>query len=144
MSSFIYHYHPNMPRGCPTNDAEPVGIIFKAIASLPLKASDFISDVESNKVAQDRAKCKQWGCSVWQDMRAVDHGREIYGHFRASYIVKGTLDPSDGQILTTPSKRQPNHSTFWKVHQRDVSGKFVVVLNPDHAPSDDPFTPSGT
>lgn len=128
-----------MPDGCPLEGAEPVGTIFKAVSQLPVTAADFESDIETRKPGAKRTRCKNWGCSVWQTMEAVRHGRETYAHFRESYIVQGRLDPSDGQVLTTPSRAQPEHSTFWKVHRLDVSAKFAVVLEPEPVGPGDPL-----
>ena len=134
-------YHPDMPDDCPLEGAEPAGTIFKAVKQVPALASDFESDVEGNKANAKRSSCKNWGFSVWQTIEAVRHGRETYAHFRESYIVVGELAPTDGEVLTTPSKAQPQHSTFWKVHGLDISSKFVSALDPEPAALNDPLGP---
>lgn len=141
MSSPIYAYHPDMPEGCPLDGAEPAGTIYKAVSNFPATATDFESDIETNKSGAKPNRCKNWGCSVWQSIEAAEHGRATYAHFRESYIVMGNLAPADGEVLTTPSKKQPQHSTFWKVHQVDISGKFTMVLEPEPREGDDPFGP---
>lgn len=132
-------FHPEIPTSCPPVEAEPPDQVFKAVLAYPPSAADFVSDIESGKSGAKATNCKHWGCSVWQSEEAVIHGRSIYDHFRKSYIVQGDLEPTDGKILTTPSKKQPQHSTFWKVYKRDISGKFMKFMDPEIVLIQDPF-----
>ena len=136
-----YSYHPDIPEHCPLDGAKPVGTIYRSVPSFPAVAADFVSDLEAGKPNAKRTNCKHWGCSVWQDLQAVEHARNNYDTFRTSFIVIGDLDPSAGQVLETPSKPQPGHATFWKVHDLDVSSHFRVLLNPIVPQQDDPLGP---
>ena len=78
---------------------------------------------------------------MWQTIEAVEHGRKIYDHFRSSYIVVAELDASAGEVLPTPSQKQPQHVTFWKVHNLDISQQFAVVLEPELPQQDHPLGP---
>lgn len=140
-----YAYHPDMPDDCPLPDKEPVSLIFRAVDHFPPNAEDFVSDVEAKRAwALKKQPCKYWGCSVWKSEEGVKHGREAYLHFRESWIVSGQLDAADGEVCDTPSKKQPLHSTFWKVHELDISGKFVLAHPPVPADPDDPLNPAGS
>ncbi|MGC2779305.1 MAG: hypothetical protein WA418_27080 [Bradyrhizobium sp.] len=118
-----------------------MGTIYRAVESFPPTADDFLSDIERGTRGAKKTSCKHWGCSVWETIRAVEHGRAIYDHFRTSYILVGDLDQSAGEVLTTPSKKQSEHATFWKVHKLDVSGFFKVALEPELPQQDDPLGP---
>ncbi|WP_441252554.1 hypothetical protein AB8A28_19860 [Tardiphaga sp. 71_E8_N1_1] len=118
-----------------------MGKIYRAVEAFPANASDFLSDIEAERTTK-RSDCKNWGCSVWQDRVAVDHARDNYPRFQQSFIVFGDLDPSAGQVLATPSRPQPGHATFWKIHDLDVSGAFEKVLDPIPTEQDDPLGPT--
>ncbi|MGO3934821.1 hypothetical protein [Rhodopseudomonas pseudopalustris] len=139
--SETYVYHPDIPESCPLDGAEPVGTIYRSVQGFPPLAADFDSDVEANKPNAKRGNCKHWGCSVWQDLQSAEHARKVYDTFRTSYIVVGDLQPSAGQVLATPSKAQPGHATFWKVHGLDVSSHFRKLLDPILPQQDDPLGP---
>lgn len=120
-----------------------MGTIYRAVESFPPTQEDFLSGAELGTPGAKRTICKHWGCSVWETMEAAEHGRKIYDRFRNSYIVVATLDAAAGEVLTTPSRNQPQHATFWKVHGLDVSGAFDLALEPDlPQPGDDPLGPS--
>ncbi len=72
-----YVFHPETPADCPTNDAEPAGIIFRAVPKLPAECCYFEPDALHNP-SIDRKRCDSWGCSVWPDTDAVQHGRRNY------------------------------------------------------------------
>jgi hypothetical protein len=91
----------------------PVDSIYRSVANFPPTAADFLSDVEANRAGRQALQLQALGCSVWETVEAASHARKIYDHFRTSYIVVGDLDPSDGQVLATPSKKQPEHATSW-------------------------------
>ena len=111
--SDTYSYHPELPEDCPLDGAMPVDSIYRSVANFPPTAADFLSDVEANRAGRQALQLQALGCSVWETVEAASHARKIYDHFRTSYIVVGDLDPSDGQVLATPSKKQPEHATSW-------------------------------
>jgi hypothetical protein len=140
-----YTYHPDMPEHCPLPESEPVDIIYRAIENFPPVGDDFVSDVEAKKAWTFKKKpCKYWGCSVWKTREGVEHGRKIYDHFKQQWIVRAKLDPLSGQVCDTPSKAQPLHSTFWKVHKLDVSGNFKLAYAPLPVDPNDPLGPVGS
>ena len=137
--SDTYSYHPEIPENCPLIGALPVGTIYRSVPTFPPTAADFISDVEVRNAK--RTNCKNWGSSVWQDLKSANRAREIYDSFRTSYIVVGELDGSEGQVMPTPSTTQPGHATFWKVHDLDISANFEIALEPIVPLQDDPLGP---
>jgi hypothetical protein len=136
-----YAYHPEFPEDCPIDGASPVGTIYRAVASFPPSAGDFLSAAQLNISGAKKSRCRDWGCSVWETIQAVEHGRAIYDHFRTSYVVVGALPQTAGEVLTTPSKKQPQHATFWKVHNLDVSSFFQIAFEPELPQQDDPLGP---
>jgi hypothetical protein len=101
-------------------------MVYRAVKSLPVKADDFLSDVESRKPGANPAECTHWGCSLMSSEQSVAHALSLFKHFREKrYIVSGVLEPSDGQMCLTPSNID-GHATFWMVQGRDVSSKFQV------------------
>lgn len=92
---------------------------------------DFLSHAELNLV-DDRTICEHWGLSVWVSLHAVEHARKTYRPLRKWHIASGDVSPDDGVLMATPSTRQPEHHTFWKVYGRDISGSFTVMISPSN------------
>ena len=117
---------------CPPVEAVPTDLeVWRTVNSLPPKATDFLSDIETNKKCRDKANCLHWGCSIWPSEEAAIHARDLFGWVRAKFVVKVRLVPTDGQILSTPTRDQPEHSTFWKDTRVDLSTKSSVAFSPE-------------
>lgn len=124
-------FHPNRPKGCPPDDAPPVDIVvYRAVADPPIAAKHFLSHAE-NGTNCDLADCKSWGLSVWVSRAHAEHAQRIMRSLIGSaYIVAGRPKPTEGVLKHTPSKRQPQHHTLWKVDGLDISQRFSIVLQP--------------
>lgn len=130
-----YKYHPEIARycssRCPPSDAEPADIVaYRSTPNWPISDADFLSDIETNKKNRDKTVCQHWGCSVWPNQAAAQHAWTLFKWVRRKYVVAGRLEPSDGQVLATPTGNQPEHFTFWKAVGVDVSTKFKVIFRP--------------
>jgi hypothetical protein len=126
-------YHPDIPVACPPKEATPTnGVVYRASKKASLEASDFASHAERKLRGYDPKVCQCWGLSVWVSEEAVETARKLFPVFRYKrFILSGALGVSDGVIMQTPSESQPEHHTFWKAIDRDVSAQFTVYLNPE-------------
>ena len=80
----------------------------------------------------DPNDCRGWGLSVWLEEADVRHAREIVPFFRTCSIVRFDVDVSDGVLMPTPSKDQPNHHTYWKRVDAQLSAEdFSLVIGPE-------------
>lgn len=104
--------------------------VFRGIKSSVVSAKDFVSHAEGGLHGHDRMNCDHWGLSVWTTMKAVEHARKTYKAMRRWHIAEGALTVNDGVLLATPSGPQPEHYTFWKYLDRDITASFQIVLNP--------------
>lgn len=46
------------------------------------------------------------------------------------YIIGGDVSDQDGVMKHTPRENQPEHYTFWKVFDLDITHKFRAVREP--------------
>ena len=119
---------------CPPKEAQPANLtIYRGVRTPPVGPDDFLSHVEAQVDGNNPNDCEHWGLSVWVSMEAVEHARRTYRGIRRWYVAQGDVTEEDGVLLVTPSSRQPEHHTFWKVFGKDISGAFQIVLNPANA-----------
>ncbi len=116
---------------CPPDDAEVANCtVYRAVESDPPTEQDFLSYVGSKKVSPAKAKCDDWGLSVWCDLKAVEHARDVIPHFQERYIAAGNLDGQHGVLKASPSKKQPRHFTFWNYVNVQLAPTFQVIMPP--------------
>lgn len=73
-------------------------------------------------------KCSHWGLSVWTDENDARHAIELFPETMENWrIARGTVNHNDGVLLGTPSKKQPEHHTFWKSFGLNIAGKFSLL-----------------
>jgi hypothetical protein len=126
-----YLYADGVPDGCPPVDAKPVNmLIYRGIKVSPISERDFKSHREMNATCT-LDECQCWGLSVWTSPEAVAHARKTQRFFRKWHIAAGTVDFSDGVLKATPSEPQPEHHTYWKQKDCNLSSKFQVVMPPE-------------
>ncbi len=126
-------FDDDIPEGCPPLTALPVAEgeeFYRAVESVEIAASDFCSWVNLGLRPRTERRCKCWGLSVWKDMDAVYHARDITPSIAEKFIAKGFLDAGDGVWEPTPTKPQPKHCTLWNDLNCDMPAKFEVILPP--------------
>lgn len=124
-------YHEDIPAACPPLDAAYIdGQLYKAINGKQVKDEDFLSFAEQNREGTDVESCQAWGLSVWPTLGAVNHALKTYKFFRKKRIIKFTVTPSDGCLLSTPSVPQPEHHTFWKYKDTNLLNTCEIVIFP--------------
>jgi hypothetical protein len=124
-------YLEDLPDTCPPADAENVDReLFKAIDGNRPREKDFKSFAERKRPGIDPEECDSWGLSVWPDMVAVRHALRVYPTFRRKSIIRFTVTKQDGCLKFTPSKKQPDHHTFWKDCNRSLLHVCEIVLKP--------------
>jgi hypothetical protein len=137
-SNTAYEFNPDIPKACgptcPPSEAQPVNQkIYRGIRTPPVKPDDFLSHVEL-QLDSDASNCEHWGLSVWVTRDAVDHAIKTFRPLRKWHIAEGVVNATDGVLLATPTGRQPQHHTFWKVFGKDLTGNFTIILAPANAP----------
>lgn len=121
----------NCPETCPPQAAQPVqGKVYRGIRQTPIGPNDFLSHAELGMPVARPEVCEHWGLSVWVSEAAVKHAREVYRPLRKWHVAAANLTPADGVILATPSSAQPDHHTFWKPLNKDLTTAFSIVLAP--------------
>lgn len=116
---------------CPPEDAEVADcLIYRAVETDPPSDRDFFSYVKLGKVKPTKAKCDDWGLSVWCDFDAVEHARKVIPHFQERYIAAGEMVEAHGVVKASPTKNQPAHHTFWARINVDLKQSFAIVLPP--------------
>jgi hypothetical protein len=124
-------YHPDIPKGCPPESADsPRTIVYSAVHSFPVAEKELLSDAEKNRRGTDKAKCVNWGLSVWISEDAVAFAREILSFTRERYIVELNLIGTEGKIQHTPTNAQPEHYTFWRHHGLALAAQCQIYLPP--------------
>jgi hypothetical protein len=125
--------YPPCAGDCPPSDATPInGYLYRSAKKFPLDSSEFVPLAERTKMPQDMAKCQCWGLSVWLTEAAVTHALQLFDYMRSKrYVVKASLAPVHGVIRHTPDAKQPDHHTFWKSPNKDLSSLFEVYRTPE-------------
>lgn len=117
--------------GCPPTEAEQIeGDLYKAIDGRQPQDRDFESFAERKRPQIDPYKCESWGLSVWTHLEAVEHALDAYPHFSKKRIIKFTVGKSDGCLKCTPSKKQPDHHTFWKAENCNLLNACEIIIIP--------------
>lgn len=132
---WLTKFHPDLEPifgdTCPPRSAQPVNQpVYRGIKQSVITANDFVSHAEGKLNGYNINDCDHWGLSVWTTMAAVEHARKTYKAMRRWHIAKGAVTVDDGVLLATPSGPQPEHYTFWKYLDRDLTASFQIVLNP--------------
>lgn len=116
---------------CPPDDAEAADCtIYRAVENDPPTDGDFLSYVKMGKVKPLKAKCDDWGLSVWCDLEAVEHARNVIPHFQERFIAAGDMGGDHGVVKASPTKKQPEHFTFWTYLNVQLAPEFVVIMPP--------------
>ena len=115
---------------CPPADAEPVScIIYRGVRNIPPQENDFLSHKEAGIKCRG-PECQCWGSSVWLTREAVEHARMASPWVRQNlHIVEFQSEDSDGVIMATPNKQQPQHHTYWRNTTKTFSSRCNLVLN---------------
>ncbi len=125
---FLCQIDDDGPQNCPPEAAVPLQAdLFRMVRALPADSSHLEPDVVMQPDKANRQLCQCWGCSVWMEPSAVRNALKIFKFFRDQHVVKVAVDEDDGRLMPTPNGRQPEHHTFWKVHQREIAGPFTTV-----------------
>ena len=121
-----------IPDYCPPTEAfDPPCDVYRAIPRPKIADSDLKSWAEEGRTSVKLSDCRSWGLSVWTDPKAVEHARDINNAMRDRYIARAQLQSGDGKVAATPSRKQPQHHTFWCNTEVDLKPRFQVFLKPD-------------
>lgn len=128
-------YHPELPERfgdtCPPKEAKPVHqTIYRGIPKPPISPHDFLSHVEINGNKNNPEVCEHWGLSIWATRADAEHARKAYRWVKFWHIAEGEVTNDDGVLLATPNETHPEHCTFWKRWDLDLSPRFTIILNP--------------
>ncbi|MGR9499429.1 hypothetical protein ACU8OJ_21975 [Rhizobium leguminosarum] len=116
---------------CPPDDAETANCkIYRAVETNPATDKDFLSYVKRGMKEPAKAKCDDWGLSVWRDLDAVEHARNVIPHFQERYIAAGEMGDAHGVMRASPSRKQPQHFTFWTYFNVDLVPSFEIIMPP--------------
>lgn len=116
---------------CPPADAKTIDQkIYRGIKEQPIDESDFLSHVEGNLPKNDPNNCDHWGLSVWLSAEEAHNARGLHRFMRKWAIAEGHVTPADGVMLPTPRIGHEEHCTFWKDHNRNITGNFTIVMQP--------------
>lgn len=125
-------YHPDLPPGCPPNEAAHMtGTIYRRVTKPPAQItnSDFLSSREKGDAAQDRA-CQRWGTSVWIDLDHLKHDMNAIAYLRKYRFVSVDILPQHGVIKKTHSNNFPQHRTFWRDYLTDFGAICHIIYSP--------------
>ncbi|WP_164829310.1 hypothetical protein [Sinorhizobium meliloti] len=116
---------------CPPDDAEAVDCtIYRAVETSPASENDFVSWVKLGLKSAKKHKCEHWGLSVWRDLDAVSHARDVIPRMQEMYVASGDVSQADGVIKATPTSNQPKHQTYWSYLGVDLTPRFDVIMDP--------------
>jgi hypothetical protein len=126
-------YLDELPDACPPGEAEYGDAeLYKAIDGKQPKDKDFKSFAERERPNIDPALCESWGLSVWPHMAAVQHALDAIPHFQRKCIIKFNITKDDGCLAFTPSKKQPDHHTFWKAADCNILNSCEIIIEPQN------------
>ncbi|MHC2017160.1 hypothetical protein [Methylobacterium sp. CM6247] len=124
-------FHPDRPDRCPPQEATEIDKkIYRGIKVEPISDNDFLSHVEADLPKNDPNDCEHWGLSVWASAAEVENARAVHRYMKKWFIAEGHVKPEDGVFLPTPNENHPEHCTFWKAFNRNITGNFVIALQP--------------
>ncbi|MBX5008124.1 hypothetical protein [Rhizobium lentis] len=116
---------------CPPDEAEEVECtIFRAVETNPATEKDFSSWVKLELKSAKKNRCEHWGLSVWTELDAVNHARDVIPRMQELHIAAGDIEKQDGVIKATPTTNQPKHFTYWSYVGVDLLPKFTVIIPP--------------
>ena len=126
------NYYPDR---CPPSDAPNAdGVVFRLVANVPPKASDF-EPIVVEQPHRDYSNCPCQACGVSVHRQREDSdallqslGRRVAA-FRGKRVATGTLNPEVGLLKATPSAKKigKSHHTWWIPRGVDPSPLFVVA-----------------
>jgi hypothetical protein len=115
------------PANCPPQDAVDANMtVYRTVKTNPPTAADFFSYHELGKNVAEDKECQACGLSAWPTKEAAAHQREVFA-WQNPYIAEARLVPDHGKIKATPSRRFPEHLTWWSYATVDRSQVFNVV-----------------
>jgi hypothetical protein len=125
-------YHPELPPGCPPNDAETMtGTIYRRVPRHPhvITNADFYSSKEKHDPKTDRL-CQRWGTSIWIDIAHLKHDLNAVAYLRNYRFVAVNIEPRHGVIKKTHSDTFVEHRTFWRDCTIDFGPLCEVIYCP--------------
>lgn len=129
----VLTFDEDRPDDCPPTNSleiEEDEIFFRAVKAENITDRDFLSWVNLGMRPRTEPNCKCWGLSVWKNIDAVHHARNITPSVAEQYVALGKLNKDDGVWLPTPTRPQEKHCTLWNDITRDIKSKFHVVMPP--------------
>jgi hypothetical protein len=115
------------PANCPPQDAVDANItVYRTVKTTPPTEVDFLSYHELGKKVPEGKKCQACGISVWPTKEAAAHQRQVF-EWQNPHIAEAKLAPEHGKVKDTPSRRFPEHVTWWCYAAVTRSQLFTVV-----------------
>lgn len=75
--------------------------------------------------------CLGFGLSVWASEEAAKHNQKLFPAWHGKrHIFKGDVTPDDGRLKQTPTRRDPQHCTFWCFEGVQLQSKFSWAWPP--------------
>lgn len=119
-------FSENWPDGCPPKEAEDAdGLYFRIGKSNPPADNDFKSHEEMGKQLGGD-ECMRRGLSVFGEIEDARHLMHIFPKI-GSYVYSAQLQPKDGKIKPTPSRKHPSHITWWPYSGIERASLFRLV-----------------
>jgi hypothetical protein len=96
--------------------------------SVPFTAEDFRSQAERERAldATGEDACTRHGLSVFPTFKSCDHLRRALPRL-GSHILRARLSPNHGVIAETPSRKNPQHQTWWPFEGTPRDALFAAV-----------------
>jgi hypothetical protein len=107
----------HLPQNCPPEDSQNAfGEVYRIVDHDPPHPDDFRSwreDNLTNDLPPTVTECQACGLSVYRDIADICRVIKRIPRFKKSSPALGTLKPTLGKILGTPSKSYKSHHTWW-------------------------------
>jgi hypothetical protein len=114
----IMNWPAEFPNDCPPASAlAHSGDLFRFVSASGPSAEDFQSQQQINptKVWEGILRCQSCGLSVFTDLDGVARARKMVPALRRKPLAKASLTGDQGSVLSTPSKTNNKHHTWWLV-----------------------------
>ena len=105
-------YYPNE---CPPDYAPSAsGVIYRFVDTNPPAGVDFVPYAQEypNRNWGDK-ECQACGLSVYTSLDDCEKVKRKIPSLRKKLTAAATLDPSQGKLMNTPSRKINNHYTWW-------------------------------
>lgn len=106
-----------LPKNCPPS-AATVGpkLLFRLVSNNPPSPSDFRTTHEEGKYLSSDP-CQRCSISMLSSAASAQKMRKIIPNLKDRRIAAGTIPADAGAIMSTPSKNNPDHWSWWpKMH----------------------------